>query len=153
MARGESVSKWHELIADTIRLMPAGEPVDSERNRELAKRYLDLDMEQDTARTEQNFILMENIAPHAAATDRSTSCAKRCSTTWKPRRLLSLKPRSGRVGRDLGAVRAPQTSSLLPPFAHPHGTSYPRPISATTAAPSRRRRRNKERIRPCSCHG
>ena len=54
-----------ELIADTIRLMPAGEPVDSERNRELAKRYLDLDMEQDTARTEQNFILMENIAPHA----------------------------------------------------------------------------------------
>ena len=65
VARGESVSKWHELIADTIRLMPVGEPVDSERNRELAKRYLDLDMEQDTARTEQNFILMENIAPHA----------------------------------------------------------------------------------------
>lgn len=65
MTRGESVSKWHELIADTIRLMPAGEPVDSERNRELAKRYLELDMEQDTARAEQNFILMENIAPHA----------------------------------------------------------------------------------------
>ena len=65
VARGESVSKWHELIADTIRLMPAGEPVDSERNRELAKRYLELDMEQDTARAEQNFILMENIAPHA----------------------------------------------------------------------------------------
>lgn len=64
VARGESVSKWHELIADTIRLMPAGEPVDSVRNRELAKRYLDLDTE-DTARTEQNFILMENIAPHA----------------------------------------------------------------------------------------
>ena len=63
VARGESVSKWHELIADTIRLMPAGEPVDSERNRELAKRYLELDMEQDTARAEQNFILMENIAP------------------------------------------------------------------------------------------
>ncbi len=50
VTRGESVSKWHELIADTIRLMPAGEPVDSERNRELAKRYLELDMEQDTAR-------------------------------------------------------------------------------------------------------
>ena len=54
-----------EAMADTIRLMPAGEPVDSERNRELAKRYLELDMEQDTARAEQNFILMENIAPHA----------------------------------------------------------------------------------------
>ena len=64
VARGESVSKWHELIADTIRLMPAGEPVDSERNRELAKRYLELDMTQDV-HAEQNFILMENIAPHA----------------------------------------------------------------------------------------
>lgn len=65
VARGESVSKWHELIADTIRLMPAGEPVDSERNRDLAKRYLDLDSEQGAAHAEQNFILMENIAPHA----------------------------------------------------------------------------------------
>lgn len=64
VARSQSVSKWHELIADTIRLMPAGEPVDSERNRELAKRYLELDMTQDV-HAEQNFILMENIAPHA----------------------------------------------------------------------------------------
>lgn len=62
--RSEAVSKWHELIADTIRLMPAGEPFDSASNRELAKRYLDLDMTQDV-RAEQNFILMENIAPHA----------------------------------------------------------------------------------------
>ena len=64
VARGESVSKWHELIADTIRLMPAGEPVDGPRNRDLARRYLELDMSQDAARAEENFILMENIAPH-----------------------------------------------------------------------------------------
>ncbi len=65
VARGESVSKWHELIADTIRLMPAGEPPESPRNRDLARRYLDLDMSQDAAHSEENFILMENIAPHA----------------------------------------------------------------------------------------
>lgn len=65
VARSESVSKWHELIADTIRLMPAGEPVDGPRNRDLARRYLDLDMSQESARAEENFILMENIAPHA----------------------------------------------------------------------------------------
>ena len=64
VARSQSVSKWHELIADTIRLMPAGEPVDSESNRELAKRYLELETTQDV-HAEQNFILMENIAPHA----------------------------------------------------------------------------------------
>lgn len=65
VARSESVSKWHELIADTIRLMPTGEPVDSPRSRELAKRYIDLDMSQEAAHAEENFILMENIAPHA----------------------------------------------------------------------------------------
>ena len=64
VARGESVSKWHELIADTIRLMPAGEPLDSPRNRDLAERYLALDASQDAATAERNFILMENIAPH-----------------------------------------------------------------------------------------
>ena len=65
MARGESVSKWHELIADTIRQMPAREPFDSPRNRDLARRYLELESSQDAAHAEANFILMENIAPHA----------------------------------------------------------------------------------------
>lgn len=65
VARSESVSKWHELIADTIRLMPMGESVDSPRSRELAKRYIDLDMSQEAAHAEENFILMENMAPHA----------------------------------------------------------------------------------------
>ena len=65
VARSESVSKWHELIADTIRLMSAGEPLDGPRNRDLARRYLDLDLSQGSAHAEENFILMENIAPHA----------------------------------------------------------------------------------------
>ena len=65
VARGESVSKWHELIADTIRQMPAGEPFDGPRNRDLARRYLELEGSQDAAHAEANFILMENIAPHA----------------------------------------------------------------------------------------
>lgn len=64
VAHSESVSKWHELIADTIRIMSAGEPCDSLHNRNLAKRYLDLGMTQETARSESNFILMENMAPH-----------------------------------------------------------------------------------------
>ena len=83
VARGESVSKWHELIADTIRLMPAGEPVDSERNRELAKRYLELDMEQDTAR----------------------------------------------------AAGAAKHHLTYLPWGPPHGTSYPRSVSASMAPP------------------
>lgn len=62
--RGQSVSKWHELIADTIRLMTTGEPCDSEGNRDLARRYLELDQSQQTLSADQNFILMENIAPH-----------------------------------------------------------------------------------------
>ncbi len=61
--REKAVSKWHELIADTIRLMPAGEPAESPRNRDLAKRYLALEA-QNAGASEQNFILMENIAPH-----------------------------------------------------------------------------------------
>lgn len=65
VARSESVSKWHELIADTIRLMSTGEPLDGPRNRDLARRYLDLDLSQGSAHAEENFILMENIAPHA----------------------------------------------------------------------------------------
>lgn len=65
VARCESVSRWHELIADTIRLMPAGEPVDSPRNRDLARRYLELNLSQEAAHAEENFILMENMAPHA----------------------------------------------------------------------------------------
>lgn len=63
-ARGESVSKWHELIADTIRLMPLREPVDGSRNRDLAKRYIALEEGQETPASARNFILMENIAPH-----------------------------------------------------------------------------------------
>lgn len=63
--RGESVSKWHELIADTIRLMPAREPFDSEQNRDLARRYLELDGGPNVSHAEENFILMENIVPHA----------------------------------------------------------------------------------------
>ncbi len=64
VARGESVSKWHELIADTIRLMPLREPVDGPRNRDLAKRYISLEEGQETPASARNFILMENIAPH-----------------------------------------------------------------------------------------
>lgn len=63
-ARGESVSQWHGLIADTIRLISVNEPVESSRNRDLAKRYLSLVASQDATKAEQNFILMENIVPH-----------------------------------------------------------------------------------------
>lgn len=62
--RGQSVSKWHELIADTIRQMSEGEPLDSPGNRDLARRYLELDEFQQTLSANQNFILMENISPH-----------------------------------------------------------------------------------------
>ncbi|MEG0324296.1 MAG: MerR family transcriptional regulator, partial [Raoultibacter sp.] len=65
--REQSVSKWHELIADTIRLMSEHEPLDSEANRDLAQRYLDLDGSQETLSADQNFILMENITPHPHA--------------------------------------------------------------------------------------
>jgi DNA-binding transcriptional MerR regulator len=58
----EMIGKWHALIADAIRLMTAEEPPDSSRNRELAKRYLELDQFQKTLSANQNFILMENIA-------------------------------------------------------------------------------------------
>lgn len=64
IARGESVSKWHELIADAIRLMSLDEPVTSQRNRDLAKRYLALEAGQETPAAARNFILMENIVPH-----------------------------------------------------------------------------------------
>lgn len=62
--RGQSVSRWHELIADTIRLMSAGESHDSPDNRDLARRYLELDESQQTLSADQNFILMENISPN-----------------------------------------------------------------------------------------
>lgn len=64
VAHSESVSLWHGLIADAIRLMSSGEAVDSPRNRDLARRYLELDQAQDTDRFEENFILMENMATH-----------------------------------------------------------------------------------------
>lgn len=64
VAREEMVSKWHELIADTIRLISEHEPADSERNQDLAKRYLSLDESQQALSSDQNFILMENIVPH-----------------------------------------------------------------------------------------
>lgn len=64
VVRQEMVSLWHELIADTIRLMADKEPLDSERNRDLAKRYLMLNQSQHALSIDQNFILMENIAPH-----------------------------------------------------------------------------------------
>lgn len=62
--REQSVSKWHELIADTIRLMSEHEPLESDANRDLAVRYLNLDDSQETLSADQNFILMENITPH-----------------------------------------------------------------------------------------
>ena len=126
VARGESVSKWHELIADTIRLMPAGEPVDSERNRELAKRYLELDMEQDTARAEQNFILMENIAPHAGG-DGSFDELRQAVFDHLEAIVASYRSR-----RRAGAAK-PHLSYL--PLRLPHGTSYPRSVSASMAPP------------------
>lgn len=62
--RGQSVSRWHELIADTIRQMTENEALDSPGNRDLARRYLELDESQQTLSANQNFILMENISPH-----------------------------------------------------------------------------------------
>lgn len=62
--REESVSRWHELIADTIRLMSEDEEIDGANNLDLARRYLALDDSQQTLSVDQNFILMENIAPH-----------------------------------------------------------------------------------------
>lgn len=62
--REQSISKWHELIADAIRIMSEGESLDSARNRDLASRYLELDQSQHALSADQNFILMENIAPH-----------------------------------------------------------------------------------------
>ena len=126
VARGESVSKWHELIADTIRLMPAGEPVDSERNRELAKRYLELDMEQDTARAEQNFILMENIAPHAGG-DGSFDELRQAVFDHLEAIVASYR------SRRRGGASKPHLSYL--PWRLPHGTSYPRSVSASMAPP------------------
>ncbi|MFR3091055.1 MAG: hypothetical protein ACLTMP_04350 [Eggerthella lenta] len=130
------MSKWHELIADTIRLMPAGEPVDSERNRELAKRYLELDMEQDTARAEQNFILMENIAPHAGGDGsfdelRASGVRPSGKPSSPPTVPAPIRPNRLRSR----AVRVPQ--SLISPtsFGSPHGTSYPRSVSASMAPP------------------
>lgn len=61
--REEMVSKWHELIADTIRLMPEDQPSLSPQNKDLARRFLELDNAQQDFSLEQNFILMENIVP------------------------------------------------------------------------------------------
>lgn len=66
LVREESVSKWHELIADVLRLMSAREAIDSPRSREVAKQYLALGEAYGDWQGEQNFILMENIAPHAS---------------------------------------------------------------------------------------
>lgn len=65
--RGSAVAKWHELIADAIRLMPLKEALDSPGNQSLAKRYLALEGSQDVVPSEDNFILMENIVGHAHA--------------------------------------------------------------------------------------
>lgn len=62
--REETVSKWHELIADTIRLMSEDEAIDSPRNLDLAQRYLGMDESQQALSVDQNFILMENTVPH-----------------------------------------------------------------------------------------
>lgn len=62
--REESVSKWHELIAEAIRLMGSGEPLDSPDNLSLARRFVDLDASQNIMSGDQSFILMENLSPH-----------------------------------------------------------------------------------------
>lgn len=64
VARSESVSHWHALIADAIRAMASGEPLDSPQNRSIAERYLELAASQENSSIEDNFILMENIVPH-----------------------------------------------------------------------------------------
>lgn len=64
--RSQAVSRWHELIADTIYLMATGQPPDSPANRDLARRYLELDSSQQTLAASRNFILMENISPRHA---------------------------------------------------------------------------------------
>ena len=62
--REETVSTWHELIADTIRIIAEGQVIDSEDNQSLAKRYLALGDDQQAISLDQDFILMENITPH-----------------------------------------------------------------------------------------
>ena len=64
LIRQEMISRWHELIADAISLIAEREPANSKRNMNLAERYLALDESQQTLSIDQNFILMENIAPH-----------------------------------------------------------------------------------------
>ncbi len=61
--RDKSIARWHDLIAETLRLMTSGEPLDSPSNRNLARRYLELEKAQGASAAEQ-FILMENISPH-----------------------------------------------------------------------------------------
>ena len=69
--RSESVTQWHGLIADAIRQMSAGEPLDSPLNRSVAERYLRLSREKGSARFEENLILMERSCPHGVTDDAS----------------------------------------------------------------------------------
>lgn len=62
--RNAWISKWHELIADTLKLLANDEPLTSKDNQKLAERYLELDTSQQTLTVNQNFILMENIVPN-----------------------------------------------------------------------------------------
>ena len=61
----ETIVRWHDLIAEALRLMTAEEPLDSPNNRNLAHHYLELKEAQGVSATDQ-FILMENVSPHGA---------------------------------------------------------------------------------------
>ncbi len=85
--RDKLVARWHDLIADAVRLMTSGEPLDSPSKQSLARRYRELERMRGTSATEQ-FILTKNISPHGVrgektrAADRLTRCAARPASIW-----------------------------------------------------------------------
>ena len=81
--REKAVSKWHELIADTIRLMPAGDlrKARATATWPSATWHSRPRMRVRPSRTSSSW----RTSPRTrATTGRSTSCAKPCSTIWRP---------------------------------------------------------------------
>ena len=58
--KGRVVTEWHGFIAEVIRSMGEGEPLDSERNQDLARRFLRLHAEDVRRPSGQHFLLLEN---------------------------------------------------------------------------------------------
>lgn len=63
LLREEAVSKWHELIADAIRLQSTGMAANTPQGLDIGRRYLQLEEKQQTFDGDQAFILMENVVP------------------------------------------------------------------------------------------